>query len=63
MNIVGRRQKRVELTGTEPSALCDSELGAGRVASIVEPLVDGFVLDASINTHETPGEVSVRISQ
>src|SRR6185295_2061013 len=59
VNVVGRREERVEVAWSQCLTSRDLELRTARVASVVETAVDGFVLAATIDADETPREVIV----
>lgn len=57
VNVVGRRQQCIELAGLQPSLPRDFQLCACRIPAIVEPPVDGFILNTAVYPDETPGEM------
>ena len=59
VNVVSRRQQRVELAAAELLTLRDLEPRARWIAAIVEAAVDRFVLPAAIDSDQSPREMVV----
>jgi len=57
VNVVGRRQQRIEFAGLQPSLARDFQLCACRIAAVIEAPVDGFILNAAVYADKTPGEM------